>query len=755
MLSLFLLICSAWAQPLPEPTAEDRTRLLGNVVFEHRLPMDEALQTALAERDHKQAIAALNAIDSPSLSGREVADQRFLLAWSWLRTDTPEKAVAFVDHVAANESAPTDYRQLTLGEIHLAADDPIQAGQAFQSIDADSALFARAQLQLAAAHQEAGATKAAIDIYKQLKDRPDPSEGNDIALWALVARQGQSNPASLPHLRRLYSYYPLTQAGKKASAALKTVAGGVRKQDRGERIYRLMELGAWRSVVDSVQSRLGDYPLTSELSCRVRYAYGRSQFKRNQVTIASQVLKPVGEKCQGLDDTNGPKAFYIAGKSLERKKEWANAAAVYARIPELYPNHTMADDGYTLGGIAWTEAGQPKAARALWARQADAYPTGDMAGEGFWRLAWSSYLAGEPHTAIDWAERMVREVPITVDPVHVVGAKYWAARWRIYPDVRNPTQKNPDTEAVTEGLTALAALYTEHPLSFYSLHAANRLRELAPDTFKALSHASPVEPRKTWMIRQVFTDHPAAQRALALNRLGLVQESLTELRSLGKNLTPSEKALVEGIRSQVAPFTAHDKLHKYLHHHPPSTLGVDRDRILDQAYPDHYWDLLQSVASDYSYDPRIFHALVREESSFNKNIRSWAGAKGLSQLMPATARRVAKWLGKSVSSANIKDPELNLAIGSRYLNYLFGYFNGNPFLAVGAYNAGEGNVGRWVARFGPVPSDEFVEHIPFRETRHYVKRVLGTYQAYRVIRGPAQAPPDWTKHNHKVGRASN
>ena len=284
--------------------------------------------------------------------------------------------------------------------------------------------------------------------------------------------------------------------------------------------------------------------------------------------------------------------------------------------------------------------------------------------------------------------------------------RYWAARWRIYPDVRNPSRVNPDNEAVAEGIEGLASLYNDHPTSYYSLHAVNRIRELSPDAFSALTHPPAVTPRPTWMCRQVFVDHPASRRAFALSRLGLVTEALAEWEQLGPTLSPAEKALIESVHAQSDPFTAHDRLHKYLHHHPPSTLGVDGARILDQAYPDHYWDLIQQVSTDYDYDPRIFHALVREESSFNKDIRSWAGAKGLSQLMPATARRVAKWLGRSVSNATIKEPELNLAIGSRYLNYLFDYFDGNPFLAVGAYNAGEGNVGRWIQRFGAIPSDE-------------------------------------------------
>ncbi len=690
-------------------------------------------------------------MDTASLSGRQRADHQFLLAWSYLRTDTPQNAIPMLAHVEANQSAPGDYRALTLGEIHLADGAPHLASAAFSAIAPSSMLAPRAQLQLAAAHQEIGATRAAIEIYAKLALRNDPAEGSDIALLALATRKGLSNPKSKAWLTRLWVHYPLTSAGRKASQALGTHGPSI--QNRGERTYRLMELGAWRSVTDTLSSRLADYPLTTALGCKVHYAYGRSLFKRNQVTAAAEILVPVGTKCPGLDDTNGPKALYLAGKSLERKKDWAGAARAYQRIPDLYPDHSMADDGYALGGIAWVEAGKPKMGQALWETQADTYPTGDMAGEGFWRLAWSAYLRGEPHTAIDWAERMVREVPIGVDPIHVVGAKYWAARWRLYPDVANPRQLNPDAESVTEGLDGLVAMYNSHPTNFYSLHAANRLKELSAAHVAALIHPEPADTTaNTWSVSASFMAHPSTQRALKLARLGLVSEARSEFRQVDLDFSPSEQALVSSIHAAQDPFAAHDKLHKFLIHQPPSSLGADRDRILVQAYPDHYWDLLQAVASSYDFDSRIFHALVREESSFNKDIRSWAGAKGLSQLMPATARRVAKWLGKRVTSANIKDPELNLAIGSRYLNYLFGYFRENPYLAVAAYNAGEGNVGKWVTRFGEIPSDEFVEHIPFRETRHYVKRVLGTYQAYRVIRGPAAAPPDWAHANHETGR---
>jgi soluble lytic murein transglycosylase len=750
LLMLAFLIAVSQAEPLTVPTSTDLTVLMGSGQNDPSIPLGNSAAEALSKRDHSVAVAALQAIDPSDFSGTQTSTLGFLKAWSLIRAGKGEDALPYLGHVEQSSAIPMSYRLLTAGEIHLAQGAPQKAAEAFGKIDPSEPIASRAKLQLAKAFKQAGSTKDAMALYEEVIQRSDPAEGNDLALWALAQRKGLSNPASKTWLRRLWMHYPLTKSAKQAHAALKTHHGPPSKEELGTRIYRLMELGAWSSVIGSVESRLSGFPLSSETGCRVRYAYGRSLFKRNKVTAAAAILGPVGEQCAELDKEHGPKALYIAGKSFERKKAWAKAAAVFQRIPELYPDHSMADDGYALGGVAWREAGHPRRAQELWSKQADAYPTGDMAGEGFWRLAWSAYQEGDTNRAIDWAERMVREVPIEVAPGHVVGGQYWAARWRLYPDVAHPEILSPDNEAVSDGIERLVSLCNAYPASFYTLFAAARLTELAPQRLKTLTTPSLAVAGQTWTVRKAFVDHPATQRGLALARAGLAQEAMSEFNTLGSKLTPSETAVVTSVQETIAPYLAHDRLHRKLLHHPPSTLGPDRDRVLLQALPDHYFDIISAVTSEYDFDPRIFHALVREESSFNKDIRSWAGARGLSQLMPPTGHRVAKWLGLNVSTAQLQEPKTNLAIGSRYLHYLFKHFDNNPFLAIAAYNAGEGNVGKWVTRFGNIPTDEFVENIPFRETRHYVKRVLGTYQAYRSVRGPQGAPPQWAHTNHQV-----
>jgi soluble lytic murein transglycosylase len=222
---------------------------------------------------------------------------------------------------------------------------------------------------------------------------------------------------------------------------------------------------------------------------------------------------------------------------------------------------------------------------------------------------------------------------------------------------------------------------------------------------------------------------------VALTRLGLFTEAITELSTLGRDeLLPSEALYVERLRRAAGDeIASHDFLRKYLQSTPPEDLGEIQLAFLSAAYPNRYWSEIIEATTDYDWNARVFHSLVREESNFNPRIVSWAGARGLSQLMPRTAQSVAGWLNLPYSRARLFEPSYNLAVGSKYIDHLMGRYGNNPFLALAGYNAGEGNVGRWLRRFGDIPTDEMMESIPIRQTRHYVKRVMSSFQTYNLL----------------------
>ena len=148
-------------------------------------------------------------------------------------------------------------------------------------------------------------------------------------------------------------------------------------------------------------------------------------------------------------------------------------------------------------------------------------------------------------------------------------------------------------------------------------------------------------------------------------------------------------------------------------------------------FPRPYWDLIQREARRQGLDPYLVAALIRQESRFERDAVSSAGALGLMQLMPETARRLAGV--RRLSPSRIQEPEFNVRLGTRYLAELLRGFDGSVEKAVAGYNAGGTRVGEWASQ-GPFREPaEFVECIPVTQTREFVYTVLRNYRFYRDL----------------------
>ena len=154
-----------------------------------------------------------------------------------------------------------------------------------------------------------------------------------------------------------------------------------------------------------------------------------------------------------------------------------------------------------------------------------------------------------------------------------------------------------------------------------------------------------------------------------------------------------------------------------------------------RRYPTHYRDVLSKQAQIRKLDEPLVFGLVRQESRFLADARSSAGAKGLMQVMPATARWVARKIGmKGFRPSRVNRPEVNATLGAFYLKQMLDGFNGNPVLAAAAYNAGPGRARRWCDT-RPIEGAIYIETIPFTETRQYVKKVMANTVYYAAVMG--------------------
>lgn len=154
--------------------------------------------------------------------------------------------------------------------------------------------------------------------------------------------------------------------------------------------------------------------------------------------------------------------------------------------------------------------------------------------------------------------------------------------------------------------------------------------------------------------------------------------------------------------------------------------------VQEISLPLRHEDIIRQQAADKGLDPALIAAVIYAESRFIDGRTSAAGAEGLMQLTPATARDIArKSGGTQFTVKDLGTPQVNIAYGSFYLRYLLDRYGDNRMLALAAYNAGEGNVDRWIARFHRENRALTVESMPFGETREYVRKVLAAREQYR------------------------
>ena len=152
------------------------------------------------------------------------------------------------------------------------------------------------------------------------------------------------------------------------------------------------------------------------------------------------------------------------------------------------------------------------------------------------------------------------------------------------------------------------------------------------------------------------------------------------------------------------------------------------------AYPLYLVKEINIAGQKLSIDPYLIAAIIREESYYNEHAKSSTGATGLMQLMPLTASYMNSKLNSNVDNlADLEDARTNIYLGCNYIKYLKDRFKNNDLNVVAAYNGGEGSVNKWLNNNKYKDSDEFIEEIPFKETRNYVKKVFRTYHMYRKI----------------------
>lgn len=156
--------------------------------------------------------------------------------------------------------------------------------------------------------------------------------------------------------------------------------------------------------------------------------------------------------------------------------------------------------------------------------------------------------------------------------------------------------------------------------------------------------------------------------------------------------------------------------------------------VLKKIYPTKYSEYVYKYAKEYNVDPILVFAIIKAESNFNPKVVSSSNAIGLMQVMDSTGEEIARKLEINFEKkSSLYNPELNIQIGTKYFSNLMKEYNNNYLLALTAYNAGIGNVKRWIEQ-GVIKEDgSDIENIPYKETNNYVRKIIRDYKIYKEL----------------------
>ena len=357
------------------------------------------------------------------------------------------------------------------------------------------------------------------------------------------------------------------------------------------------------------------------------------------------------------------------------------------------------------------------------------FPNGARASYVHWKAAWLTLRQGRNEDAKKAFEEQIALYPSGMETPN---ALYWRARLaeedNQFVMARAYYQKLSDryrnfyyAELARQRLTRLPATSDSAAVSQYALL----------DRVPALPNGKITES-------EAPTDELHVQKAQLLGNGGLVDFAVRELQAAaaadGGSWAPAETA-------QLYVETGHyDRAIEYMKHSAPNYFALDIPdlprKYWEALFPKPYWNDLKRSSTANGLDPYLVASLIRQESEFNPNAVSRANAVGLMQLLPKTGKAVAREEKlKRYNASQLYTPAVNMQLGTRYFKGMVDKFGGSFEYALAAYNAGSDRVDEWLAQGKYRDPQEFVESIPFTETREYVQAILRNASVYKQLYG--------------------
>ena len=532
--------------------------------------------------------------------------------------------------------------------------------------------------------------------------------------------------------RELWWRFPFSEESLQAERWLKREKAEGFEPTIGERFQRAMSLyrgGAMKRAINEFQNVLTVSKNTPHYF-QSQFTLAKAWIRLKQYDQAEKVLQRLIQFPSSRQDDS----WVWLGRTFLRHGKGDALRELVKILPADRLTGTQQAQLYTFYGIWLADHEQ-------WPEAVKAYEKAAQVAQKFsrkigalWKVGWIQYQHAQFAEAITIFQQIINKTKTltSVSSMHsLTQALYWLARSEEHLGQSRLARQH--FEQLSQG----------YPLTYYGQLAQSKLG-MVPVKARTWTVLGETDTQKRAIPTELQKD-VNFQQLQVLQELELTQEAIKELKAIYSR-HGSKIQMFPHLVTLAGEMGAYDIGIRLAIRHYGKTVRTGTlaptSPAWTGAFPMGYQSIIQSVVPQ-NVDPFLVSGLIREESLYSARVISPVGAIGLMQLMPDTAKRMARQLhlsGSKFVRAQLYQPPFNIHLGTHYLGQLINQFQGNIIYAVAAYNAGPKAVQRWLLKHGNRPTDEFVELIGYRETRGYVKRVVGSYRIYRTLFGQTCPP---------------
>ena len=663
-------------------------------------------QSYFAMERHSDAVDQLETYLDAKPTEEAALRARFLLGRTYAALGDAKKAQDNL-HRYAEEGGPlAAYARVDLAELLTGegkADKAIDELEEALASDVPSTLAPSLLLQLANAYANAGEDAKALQTYDRLFQEAPRDPYQPLVLWGIATVSRRLGDATRWE-QSLFDLVHLYPASPQALNALETLAAAGIAVDLLSQGIVQYQRGAYDQALAALDGFLAADPTAADAARAHSY---RGFIRQDQGAPDEALIEYEASLALDAAGSLAVEAAWSRAGLLEELGRVADAALAYGELWRAYPTSGHAAEAAFRSGFLPFRDGDVAVAQAAWSETLAAPLGADgLARIHLW-LGKAALALGDGQTATTQFQQTQQAAP---DSFSALRAEAWAEEQGTAAlPVQGPATTSttaPDWAAAEAWLTASFGAEASAPASplptqpaWLRGHELQLLsfRQEAENEFLAALSESATDPWGLYRLARSYHD-------LDLTHLAA--------RAAGRALARSDAPLGEAPRA-----------------------------LLELAYPVAYASLVDAAGRENEVSPLLLLALIRQESFYDPEAASVAGALGLTQVIPTTAMEIADKLGRpNFDPHDLLEPSLNIEFGAFYLGDQLRLFDGDLYLALAAYNGGPGNALRWRDDPTAVDPDFLVETIDLEETRSYLELVLANYAVYRFLYGGASHP---------------